>query len=115
LSRNGHEIDEISRRPLKSDPDEKFPRRRRGNMVVCFELMTAELIELLRQRIAIIADHTWRDRDGEGHLQALKEVSEKITAWTAAHRSEVDPQLRHYLGNSSFQKALAHLEAGSGE
>ncbi len=77
--------------------------------------MTAELIELLRQRIAIIADHAWRDRDGAAHLEALKQVSEKITAWTAAHRSEVDPQLRHYLGNSSYQKALAHLEADSGD
>jgi hypothetical protein len=115
VSWNGHEIDEISRSPLKSDAAEKFPRRHLGNVVVSRELMTAELIELLRQRIAIIADHAWRDRDGEGHLAALKEVSEKITAWTAAHRSEVDPQLRHYLGNSSFQKALAHLEAASGD
>jgi hypothetical protein len=99
----------------KCDPGVKFPRGRGGNVFESGDLMTAELIELLRQRIAIIADHAWRDRDGEGHLEALKEVSEKITAWAAAHRSEVDPQLRHYLGNSSFQKALAHLETGADE
>ncbi|MEO7101124.1 MAG: hypothetical protein ABI162_17345 [Luteolibacter sp.] len=73
--------------------------------------MTSDLIQLLRQRVSIIADHEWRDRDGNGHLKALKDVSEKIFAWTKAHRSEVDPQLRHYLANASYQKALEHLEA----
>jgi hypothetical protein len=78
-------------------------------------IMISELTVLLRQRVAIIADHAWRDRDGAAHLEALKEVSEKISAWTLAHRSEVDAQLRHYLANSSYQKALAHLEASEGE
>ncbi len=73
--------------------------------------MTSELIDLLRQRVAIIADHAWRDRDSAGHLEALKDVSEKISGWTKDHRAAVDPQLRHYLANASFQKALAHLEA----
>ncbi len=81
-----------------------------GERVIYFpQLMTDELIKLLRHRVSIIADHAWRDRDSEGHLEALKDVSEKLSAWTRAHRSEVDPQLRHYLANSSFQKALAHL------
>jgi hypothetical protein len=71
--------------------------------------MHPELADLLRRRIAIIADHSWRDRDSAGHLEALKEVSESITAWTAANRISLDPQLRHYLGNCSFDKALAHL------
>ncbi|MES2924835.1 MAG: hypothetical protein V4819_24990 [Verrucomicrobiota bacterium] len=69
------------------------------------------MTDLLRQRVAIIADHAWRDRDAAGHLEALKDVSEKISAWTLAHRTEVDAQLRHYLGNASYQKALAHLDA----
>lgn len=73
--------------------------------------MTTELTDLLRRRVAIIADHAWRDRDAAGHLAALQEVSEKISAWTVAHRTEVDAQLRHYLANASYQKALAHLEA----
>ncbi len=72
--------------------------------------MTSKLTELLRQRVAIIADHGWRDRDAAGHLAALQQVSEMITAWTLAHRTEVDAQLRHYLANASYQKALAHLE-----
>ena len=76
--------------------------------------MTSELADLLRQRVAIIADHAWRDRDAAGHLEALKDVSEKISAWTIANRTKVDAQLRHYLGNASYQKALAHLEALDG-
>lgn len=77
--------------------------------------MTSELIELLRRRTTIIADHAWRDRDAAGHLEALKVVSEGISAWTAAHRTSVDAQLRHYLANASYQKALAHLEALDGK
>ena len=73
--------------------------------------MTNELIELLRRREAIIADHGWRDLDPVDHLEALKIVSGEISAWTAAHRGTVDARLRHYLANASFQKALAHLEA----
>lgn len=73
--------------------------------------MTNQLIDLLRRRISIIEDYAWRDRDPAGHLEALKNVSEEISTWIAEHRSSVDAQLRHYLGNSSFQKALAHLEA----
>ena len=73
--------------------------------------MTSELTDVLRQRVAIIADHAWRDRDATEHLAALQAVSEKIAAWTLAHRTEVDAQLRHYLANASYQKALAHLES----
>jgi len=76
--------------------------------------MTADLTELLRRRIVIIEDHAWRDRDPAGHLSGLQDVSEKIAAWTLAHRGSVDAQLRHYLANSSFQKALAHLDAAAG-
>lgn len=71
--------------------------------------MHPELADLLRQRISIIADHAWRDRDATGHLEALKEVSEKLTLWTATNRPNLDAQLRHYLTNASFDKALAHL------
>jgi hypothetical protein len=73
--------------------------------------MTAELTTLLRRRVSIIADHAWRDRDAAEHLNALKDVSEEISAWTLAHRTSVDAQMRHYLANASYQKALAHLEA----
>jgi hypothetical protein len=66
----------------------------------------AELRRLLERRLAVIADHGWRDRDPEGHLEALKEVSLAIGAWTARHRTELDGRLRHFLDNASFDKAL---------
>ena len=75
----------------------------------------SELTALLRRRIAIIADHPWRDRDASGHLEALRTVSEEISGWALAHRTELDARLRHYLANASYQKALAHLEAISEE
>ena len=71
--------------------------------------MHAELIQLLRRRESIIADHAWRDRDAAGHLDALKSVSEEISAWAAGNRDNADARLRHYLANASFAKALAHL------
>lgn len=74
--------------------------------------MNADLIQLLRRRESVIADHAWRNRDAAGHLEALKSVSEEIAAWAAAHRNTADARLRHYLANASFAKALAHLEAG---
>ncbi|NJM38858.1 MAG: hypothetical protein HC845_13880 [Akkermansiaceae bacterium] len=73
--------------------------------------MPSHLAKLLRSRLSIIADHAWRDRDGAGHLAALQNVSEEISKWTTAHRTELDAQLRHYLANASYQKALAHLES----
>lgn len=71
--------------------------------------MHPELADLLRRRLSVIADHAWRDRDPAGHLEALKEVSERLMAWTAENRPNLDAQLRHYLNNASFDKALAHL------
>ena len=72
--------------------------------------MHAPLIQLLRRREAIIADHAWRDRDSSGHLEALRQVSEAIAGWTSTHQAQADPRLRHYLTNASFAKALSHLE-----
>ncbi len=74
-------------------------------------MQISELIELLRRREDIIADHAWRDRDGEGHLEALRDVSESIGAWNSTHRAAVDAQLRHFLTNASYAKALAHAVA----
>jgi hypothetical protein len=73
--------------------------------------MNESLIQLLHRRESLIADHAWRDRDPAGHLDALKQVSEEITAWAAANEADIDARLRHYLANASFAKALAHLAA----
>ncbi len=71
--------------------------------------MHAPLIDLLRRRESVIADHAWRDRDAASHLEALKQVSEAISAWSAEHHDEIDAKLRHFLANASFAKALDHL------
>lgn len=68
------------------------------------------LTDLLRQRLQIIADHALRDANPELHLQALKEVSESIDKLRAALHPELPPRLRHFLEQSSYQKALAYLE-----
>jgi hypothetical protein len=72
--------------------------------------MRNELIELLRRRESIIADHAWRDRDATSHLDALRQVSEDISVWAERNLGSIDARLRHYLANASFAKALAHLE-----
>lgn len=71
--------------------------------------MHSELQTLLQQRLEIIADHPFRDRDPTAHLTALKEVSEAIQSYAAGHYREFDTKLRHYLTQSSYQKALDHL------
>jgi hypothetical protein len=76
--------------------------------------MHDDLIQLLRHRQSVIADHEWRDRDAAGQLAALREVSEKISAWAETHQSQIDPRLRHYLANASLAKALAHCEESTG-
>ncbi len=71
--------------------------------------MHPELESLLRHRTAVIADHSFRERDPAAHLQALKDVSEKINAYAEAHQAGFDAKLRHYMANSSYQKALEHI------
>lgn len=73
--------------------------------------MHKSLIDMLKRREAVIADHAWRDRDSSGHLDALREVSETITAWHIENQNRIDPKLRHYLEKASFTKALSHLES----
>ena len=73
--------------------------------------MHPELQQLLSQRLTVIADHAFRDRDPAAHLQALKDISRKIEAYSQEHYGEFDAKLRHYLTNFSFQKALDHLSA----
>lgn len=73
--------------------------------------MHPELQQLLGQRLAVISDHAFRDRDPAAHLQALKDISLKIEAYSQEHYAEFDGKLRHYLTNLSFQKALDHISA----
>lgn len=76
---------------------------------------TSALIQILRRRETIIADHSWRDRDPADHLAALRRISEDVSNWIAAHEARIDPRLRHFLANASFAKALVYLDDDSGD
>jgi hypothetical protein len=67
------------------------------------------LAETLRERLAVIADREWFNRDPAGHLEALKSVSERIERVVSALPAPVDSQLSHYLERRSYDKALAFL------
>jgi hypothetical protein len=72
------------------------------------------LVTLLEERLRVIADHDHRDRDPAGHLARLREVSESITATFESLSPKLNARLRHYFAQASYDKALAHLKAGSG-
>lgn len=69
-----------------------------------------ELAAALRARLAIIADETSR-RDPDRHLARLRSISEKIAELGKTLPPPIDPQLAHFLARSSYDKALAFLEA----
>jgi hypothetical protein len=71
------------------------------------------LVKFLETRITVIDDHGFRDRDPEGHLEALKSVSEAIISWHEAHRSVIDGNLDHFLTRVSYQKVFLYLESGT--
>lgn len=70
-----------------------------------------QLSASLRERLRLIADYEFRDRDPGDHLKKLQEASETIERWEKVLLSEgnVDPKLRHYLERRSYDKALAWL------
>ncbi|MEM9479018.1 MAG: hypothetical protein AAGA58_05070 [Verrucomicrobiota bacterium] len=69
------------------------------------------LAALLRERIAVIADHAFRDRDPDAHLEKLKTVSEAIMAEQAELAGKIPFRLGHFLENCSYDKALAFIES----
>ncbi len=75
----------------------------------------ARLAEALRERLGLIADRAWVQRDSTGHLRALQEVSERIDSLSDALPPPVHPQLKHYLERCSYDKALAHLSGNPPE
>lgn len=68
------------------------------------------LAKLLKERLQIIADHEFRDKDPNAHLESLKKVSEAIEDKYRSLKKTLDPRLRHYLTNMSYEKALKHIE-----
>ena len=73
--------------------------------------MEQSLIDALRERLMVIADRELYARDPALHLERLRSASEQISRIKNEFSAYLDPQLAHYLERSSFDKALAHLEA----
>ncbi len=74
---------------------------------------TEELDQLrlmLQERVNVIADHAFRDRDPAAHLARLREVSESIAAIHVRCKGALPARLAHYLERASYQKALDFLE-----
>lgn len=67
-----------------------------------------ELVETLRERLAIIADDESR-RDPCRHTERLREVSNRLDLIERQLPPTIDPQLRHFLQRRSYSKALEFL------
>ncbi len=59
----------------------------------------------------MIADHEFRDRDPDAHLEKLKTVSEAIMAEHAKLKDVLPFRLEHFLSQCSFDKALAFIRS----
>ena len=70
-----------------------------------------ELADALRERLAVIADREFYQRDPAAHLEKLKAVSEKITQLGAALPRPLPGDFAHYLQRASYQKALDWIVA----
>jgi hypothetical protein len=70
-----------------------------------------ELTAALKERLALIADREFYQRDPAAHLARLQAVSGTIATTATQLPGPVDPQLAHYLQRCSYDKALAFLEA----
>lgn len=70
----------------------------------------ARLARLLRERLAIIADHALRDSDPAAHLEKLKAVSLAISSLAKELAPTLPPRLNHFMERASYDKALAFLE-----
>ena len=72
------------------------------------------LAAALRERLAVIADREYYQRDPAGHLERLKAVAARIEQLREQLPSDLDPHLAHYLQRASYEKALAFIEGLAG-
>ena len=70
-----------------------------------------QLATALKQRLAIVADREFYQRDSAAHLHQLQAISEEISGLAGQLPDGTEPQLAHYLQRCSYDKALAFLEA----
>ena len=75
--------------------------------------MHRSLLEALNDRLAVVADHAWRDRDPVGHLEGLKKAAGRLDSLVANLPADADPMLRHFLERQSHMKARDWLEVAT--
>jgi len=68
------------------------------------------LRDLLRRRLALIADQALRESDPAAQLDELRRVSEEIAAFHLEHQPLLPARLNHFLERASFQKALEFID-----
>ncbi len=69
------------------------------------------LADLLRARLAVIADHELRERDPSAHLDKLRDASLALEREYELRKPSMPARLNHFMQQSSYQKALAFLDA----
>ncbi len=76
--------------------------------------MHKALLKAVGERLDLVADHAWRDRDPAGHLEGLKAAAGRLDMLVANLPADADPMLRHYLERQSYTKARDWLEQALG-
>lgn len=73
----------------------------------------AVLARTLKQRLDLIADRGWYERDAAAHLAALQEISMQLESVAAELPRPLPGELSHYLERRSYDKALAWITSQS--
>lgn len=74
-----------------------------------------QLIDLLERRLEVIGDAELRASDPGKQLEQLQAVSEAISDFHLERQASLSPRLNHFLGNCSFEKALAWAKTSNEE
>ena len=63
------------------------------------------LLRAVNDRLDLVADHAWRDRDPAAHLEGLKAAAGRLDQLVRNLPGDTDPMLRHFLEKQSYTKA----------
>jgi hypothetical protein len=74
-------------------------------------MLEAGILAVLEERLRVVADRDFYQRDPAGHLAELQRVSEKLAEMVRQLPPTLDPMLRHYLERQSYVKAVEFLRA----
>lgn len=74
-----------------------------------------DLADCLQERLDVIADSRLAKHDPVAHLDKLKAASEAIFELQQQLQDEIPIRLKHFLEQSSYNKALAFIRGMPGE